>query len=136
MKDQGCVQPASDSEAARHHARRRATRDLIQQQAEEVPILGGLGSDQHLPAGGDASSGTAHRHVPLLGATMQQAAAMEAALSAGAAAGVSASAAAAAAGKKEASGTAVSGDGEAARHAAHRAARHEQLRSAICRSQR
>ncbi|BDA50577.1 probable endoplasmic reticulum mannosyl-oligosaccharide 1,2-alpha-mannosidase at C-terminar half [Coccomyxa sp. Obi] len=118
------AEPATDSEAARHRARRRATRDLIQQQqqqVEEVPILGGLGSGQHLvgPGGGNAGSGAAQRHVPLLGAAMQQAAAMEAALSAGAAA----------AGKSAASTAAVSGDGEAARHAAHRAARHEQLRA-------
>ena len=119
------LQQASDSEAARHRARRRATRDLIQQQAEEVPILGGLGSEQHMPAGGSANSGAAQRQVPLLGATMQQAAAMEAALSAGAAA----------AGKLPASATAVSSDGEAARHAAHRAGRLEQLRYAIWRNE-
>lgn len=118
-----CVQPATDSEAARHRAKRRATQDRVaaqQQAVEEVPILGGLGSGERLIglAGGDGASGAAQLVVPLLGATMQQAAAMDAAMSAK-------PEAAAAAGKSEA---AAVGDGEAARHAAHRAAQRAQPR--------
>ncbi|EIE20577.1 hypothetical protein COCSUDRAFT_48568 [Coccomyxa subellipsoidea C-169] len=125
------IQPATDSEAARHRAKRRATQDRVaaQQQAHEVPVLGGVDSGQRLIglADGDSSAGSAQRVVPLLGATMQQAAAMDAAMSAKAAA---AAKAVAAAEKLEAAGAAVAADGEAARHAAHRAAQRGQSRVA------
>lgn len=118
LKAAGERQVSTGSEAARHRAKRRAVQDGGQLQVAEVPVLGSGQRLVGLPGQDADDVGGAQRVTPLLGTTMQQAAAMEAAMSARGAAGAKS----AAGDSNVPAVTTLAGSGEAARHAAHRAA--------------